>query len=763
MKKRKLLIYTALGVLTIAVILTGIFSIVVLEINKHNSQVREDYAPPDVIITSPAAGTSYKTGNYVEVTAIALGFQPITRVEFWTDGLLQDAIASYQPDGITPFYAHFELLVPEGVHNIVVRALNVKGVIGQSLPLNFFGDMASESENPMFAFHVDPGETLADIENKTGLNPDDILAANPALAVGVPPSGMNVVVPVPAEEKKKDVKPLAPPQNQPAPNPSGNLLNINPIPGFGFIVQNPPAAPDKLSAQLEYCWIKLQWMDNATNESGYRVYRSSPGSLPVKVVDLISSPGTGPVRYQFAVPYSGTFNVWVEAVNQGGAQPGNISTIDAATQCPDYDPERLEIEMIGMTAPDIYDKTYCYLTIEENPPTRTPLSDEKFNTKVWGKWYISSDKYVISIPKDQVLNIKGECWGWTGSQLSKMGDFNKNIASDAWDGKTTLDGGSFQIDISVSHLGLNKVDSPPANAGVQVTGNSILFPPSQSQYLQDPSLPIPYNIRQERYGSEGGNAGSFEEYEWFWVRTIKWDWKGDPKLINGFAIYLDGEFYKWIEDASVREAQIKLPATCGRNVKWQVAAVSGPAQSGLSEFVDEVLLKCNTYVKVIFDRIGVACSSDGWAPPCDKNTYRNDTMELYYTLRAGNLSKQFYGGTSFFPLRNGIYTFKDIGKMYVAAGKYPSADTFIIPINEKLDPNFDIAVTMWDQDDIPGDDLLISELRHFTTYTDDNFKVNPGPSGPCYYTFEFNSSNSDAIISVFYSYQIFSDECEGQP
>jgi hypothetical protein len=764
MKNRKmttLIAVIAIALFSLVAFIVGVLGLLTI---ARRDQVLGDFAPPEVIVTNPSAGSSHPAGLVVEVSASALGFQPITRVELWLDGELKESRTSKQPSGITPFNVNYGLLIPEGPHNIVVRAVNSKGVVGQSIPFNIFGTPTDKNAIPSFIFPAKEGETLEDLGKKTGLDPKDILAANPALAGGVPPGGANIIVPVPAEGNKMGVKPNAPPQNQPAPNPKpgSTELKVSIIPGFGFLVENPPIAPDNLIAQIESCWVKLQWRDNSTNETGYRVWRSNPGSLPTKIVNLQKSQGTGAVKAQFAVPYRGIFNIWVEAINQGGVQPSNVVTVNA-TGCPEYNPERVQIDTLEMRTSQPYEKTYCYISIEQYPATRLPLDTETFNEIIWGKLVIWPQKFNIAVPADQLLDISGECWGWVGANLSKIGVFKESFASGVWDGRiSTLEGGGFQIDISILHLGINKISAPATGLSNQASNKSFLSSNSQYPFPIDPSLPVPFNIHQERYGSEDSNASAASQYEWFWERTLKWEWSGDQKEIKGFAIYLDGSFYTWIEGADKRETQVKLPTTCGKNVHWQVAALSNNEQSGLSKPINELLPKCNTYVKVIFDRIEVSCTADGWSPPCRDKWAVKDTLQLYYILKVGSLTKQFYGGNFFFPLTTGTYTFSDLGKMYVTANKIPSADTFIIPINS--DPNFDIGVELWDYDDDSGNDKIFSDLRHFTAWTDDDFIVTPQQDYPdCKYKFEWKDSNEHAEIKLYFSYEIFPNSCRDTP
>ena len=775
MKNRKMT--TLIAVIAIALFSLVAIIVVVLGLLTiaRKVQVLEDFAPPEVIVTNPSAGSTHPAGLVVEVSASALGFQPITRVELWLDGELKESRTSEQTAGITPFYVDYALLIPEGPHNIVVRAVNSKGVVGQSIPLNIFGAPADENALPSFVFPAEEGETLADLGKKTGLDPKDILAANPALAGGVPPGGTNVIVPVPEGGNKKDVKPNAPPQNQPAPKPKpgGTELKVNGIPFFGFLVENPPVAPSELSLEFDVCWVKLQWKDNATNESGYRVWRSSPGTMPTKVVELKSSPGTGLVKYQFAVPFAGIFNIWVEAVNQGGAQPSNIKLVNTMS-CSSTNYDEIQLEVIGMRSIPTPDKSYCYVSQNNKPDFRIPKDENSFIKPVAGvlnisDWASGSNKYVLTKPGSSI-DIEVECWGWFGGSLSQIGyieptEINKNN----WTGSNiTLMNSeanpTFWIDLSIKPLtsGWESLSSDTNTSQL----NSIISPSVAAAFNSDPTIPVPGNVRLERYGSADGNASDIAQYEFFWERTLKWDLNGDKQKVTGYAIYLNGNPYKIVEGSSAGETQVKLPTTCGQKMSWQVTARSSQAQSALSSSVDELLPPCNTYIEVKFVSVDVDCLSDGWGV-CGNiaGEKLKHTGELYYylsvgKLNSGKITQYFYWGDSNFhpAISWGYYKFSDLGNLYVKGGKYKSADTLVIPIYTQ-DAHFDIEIEMWDHNSDSDHDLLFHHMESYDWSKEkiEQMRLNCGVGQSAH------KSNDSADIRLYYEIHVLPNSCNSQP
>ncbi len=77
----------------------------------------------------------------------------------------------------------------------------------------------------------------------------------------------------------------------------------------------PPAAPSKLVVANEVCTqseytVTLNWIDNANNEDGYRVYYNG---------GLIATLGPNATSFQYAVPSSSAADYAVEAFNAAGA------------------------------------------------------------------------------------------------------------------------------------------------------------------------------------------------------------------------------------------------------------------------------------------------------------------------------------------------------------------------------------------------------------------------------------------------------------
>lgn len=125
----------------LACVVLGVYA--VLYLRQQQAQAQNE--PPSVTITDPASGASVLADSYISVSASALGGVPITRVELWLDGELVDTQESSVVGGISPFEVSFDLLVPQGPHTLVVRAVNAEGLTVDSWPVTVSGGEESLS------------------------------------------------------------------------------------------------------------------------------------------------------------------------------------------------------------------------------------------------------------------------------------------------------------------------------------------------------------------------------------------------------------------------------------------------------------------------------------------------------------------------------------------------------------------------------------------------------------------------------------------
>ena len=127
------------------------------------------------------------------VSAMAFGGIPITRAELWVDGELVDTEETRIEGGVSPFYASFEFLVPQGLHSVFVRAVNAVGLIGDSWPVGIGGVERPGPDDPARLVTVAEGQTLEEIATDYDVNPETVQQLNPDLGGQQPPAGSTVV------------------------------------------------------------------------------------------------------------------------------------------------------------------------------------------------------------------------------------------------------------------------------------------------------------------------------------------------------------------------------------------------------------------------------------------------------------------------------------------------------------------------------------------------------------------------------------------
>jgi hypothetical protein len=635
---------------------------------RRQDQARAEFEPPQVLMTEPVSGTSAPFGTELAVSATAFSHRPIVRAELWVDGELKEAKNSQRLEGVSPFYAMFSLLIPsEGAHMLFVRAVDAAGIIGQSLPVGVIGKPRASAVPAFRNVHVRAGETLADVAKTYGTDTTTLQDLNPHLSsqqpAANPAADMVLRVPIPPQ-------PAAPaaPGSAPVPIPNTPPLKViepPPLGGglqLGFLIVNPPAAPSGLQAQVKDCKVRLLWNDNATNEDHYEVWMAGL-NMPPRVIAKLAAAAGGPAWFEFPAPQPGSFSFWVEAVNFFGRQPSNIAWVLVDPKCPTTLATHLQVEALDMTVGGNYDRVYCYVSFEGTPEVRIPGDDSAFIQVKGGQgdiaaWAADSHKFAIPIPADGALDLSGECWGWSGKALDKLGSFSSKFATETWDGaRRVLAGGSFQIGVAIKPLG-----------AMDTTGTMTTYS------YNDPSLPVPYNLKMMGKVSPGvpGSAKTF----------LAWDWDGDKKAITGFMVFLDSAGYKEIPNPDARSVQVNLGTSCGERLSWQVVAVAGLAQSNLSAPLEYDLPKCPLYAHVTFKTISLFDVRDSWG--LDFRNKPCDTIEAWLAIYANDKKRtggswwaDLYTGPKAAEMTCGPYTFKQLFQLWY---NEPNPDVLVVPL-----------------------------------------------------------------------------------
>lgn len=706
-------------------LLAGLFIIGLLAVgwlSQRQEQARLDFLPPIVQITEPQDGINVPAGSHLPVVANIFGTpeSPLQRVEVWLDGKLQEKQEVAADGGLSPFLNTHLLIPSEGVHVLMVRAVNRLGMIGQSEPLVVVG--IPKPQDVRLLVPLPEGGDLAGLAAAYNTDEATLQALNPALGGQPPASGAIIAVPKLAEDEPPPThppQPLQTPANFQSINPATLPLDPAGLPGWGLTVLElkPPTAPGGLQAQVIDCKVTLAWNDNSTDENGYNIWMKGT-NLPAHIIAVLQSSKGGQTWYEFSAPANGSLMFWVEAFNIIGGQPSNIAVVEVDAMCPVSLPTHLQVELLDMNVGANYNQAYCYISLEGALETRMPEQDGNFIPIQGGQANFAAlpHTFSIPIPGDKSLEARGECWAWAGGALVKLGTFNGAFPIQAWNGtRQELDGGSFKIGMAISALGSVKVSGAPAYDK---------FP--------DPLLPPPYNVQEEGTRCPGFScSGVFLTWKWQPSTAFKGQ-------VTGFDIYLDGKLYKSVTDPQARSAPVIPPSGCGKPIRWQVAAVSGTTRSMLSLPFEYDLPPCQAYAVVKFETLEIPWTGDGISDgPCDE-------LEFYYELglssNIGHQKKYFgWGGDEtkgcdaitlgIFPT-NGLfctggsilyllpiqctkdsppYSFAALGNWF----EVQNPDTLIVPI-----PNKNIRVEVGtffydhDGDGNPNDHFGVRWLKH---------------------------------------------------
>jgi hypothetical protein len=645
--------------------------------SRRLDQTRTEFASPTVYITEPLPGAEVEAGTHLLISATAVGDTPIYRAELWLDGQVVDTQDVETTEATSTYYAHFGFLVREGPQQIVVRAVNTAGIIGQSLPVAVLGQPGPGMVCQ--AVLVGPGETLDDIALARDVEPQTLRDLNPELGAEEPAEGSVIIVPAPPEEApSQSAGPTLPPAGTgTSPTfpgggaviiPAGPPLTAIPpsiitttIPIIPMLVAHlePPKAPDGLQGGVENCMVRLRWNDNADNEMRYEVWMA-PLAGPARLIATLSPAAGGAAWFEFAAPQTGGMSFWVEAVGTFGSQPSNLVWVEVDPKCPTRAPAHLEVELRDMSTRGSYDKAYCYVSLENAPEVRLPSDESSFIQVHGGHGDVSAGvsgirRLAVPIPADGALDLQGECWGWAGEALDKLGNFSGSSTSSQWDGtRLSLAGGGYEIGYSVT--------STSAAAG---TGEEATYS------YEDPTLPTPYGL--SLLGKSIPGLPGFSS------TTLYWDWSGDQSKLTGFTVFLNAHPYTTVSGGDKRGVQVQLPTACGKTYKWQVAALAGDAQSPFSASYDFHTEPCPVFVNVQFKELDILCSENYWfhwtCPNCGE-------VGAWWTLYANDQQRKSYYSNLRLVIKCGTYQMSHIDSN--------KGDTLVVPVSAS-DPTLKVG------------------------------------------------------------------------
>ncbi len=714
---------------------------------NRQEAARARYAPPLVSITAPEDGLQAAAGSYLPLagTIFFSPQAPVENIEWWLDGTRLESQFIQAGAGETVFYAHYDLLVPtEGRHLLFLRAVNSLGVAGNSQPITFESTPKGEA---YYNMTLTEGETLENLAANYGTDAATLQALNPGLG-SAPAAGTSLKVPVPPEDE-----PAAPAQT-PAESvttlvPIAPMLKAveNPASFLSFFAVKPPDAPTDLQGEVKDCKVKLIWQDNAANESGYEVWMAAGGSALTKLAKLQPASG-GAAWFEFQAPGPGYWLFWVEAVNSIGAQGSNIISLNVDAGCPAGAPTHLQAEILDMTVSAAAERVYCYVSFENTSEVRLPAMDGDFIAVQNGHGDLAPWPHIFAVPfpQDGTLDLSGECWGWAGNHLSKLGNFNVGAGSETWNGSPIL-AHSSAFDVSLS---------------LKSASQSM----SEMRYISsNSSAGVPYNLRLVR--EEDPNWSGCEHGCW----ALEWDFDIEPgktaadyyfrlfwrskksndaprELGHGTPGYSRAQV---IDYTGTQEALIKLFG-CNTHVIFEVTT-GLDVGLGPTGYLTYKLPQCPASLTVTFDTLELPWTGDGWnAGPCDH-------IDVYYTLMVNDQKKSFWGGCSFGvgcflqPVQCGTYTFKQLASP--TSDPYP--DQITVPAYDEA-VFLKIVTLFYDHDWGSGDDIFAPYIIEHQWPTRAAAEAELGCNGKSYVTDKYVNDTADSILH--YTISILPNPCQ---
>ncbi len=578
---------------------------------------RETNRPPTVFVHKPKDGDTYPAGTTIQAHISATGSKPITRIEMWLDGELHETQNPVPGTvkGASQANAVFELQVGEGAQTMYWRAVDYAGLIGQSPPVAVIGGPGQAVETTEVTARE--GQTLEDIAKDQEADLGAVDELNPDLGGAPIPGGTKVKVPAPpvpggasqppppGEPPPVDILPPAPlpvtppgtPQLNPAVFPVLDISSILPL------LAAMPKAPTSLEAGYEDCKIRLTWIDNADNETEFKIWMARLGGPPQLIATLKGSPATGPAWYEFKSPEFGIYSFWVEATNILGGQPSEIKWVGVTDpECKsDYLATRLEIEALDMNVSGGFGEVYCYLSLEGASARRIPEGDKTIQVlNQWGditKYWGGSKSILLPYPADEEVSLEGECLGLAGnSPPVSLGKFSASVPREQWDGRRLeISGDKFIVGYRINPHGSKQ---------------------AQGIYFHtDYDILKPYNVVVAQEKPSDPND-SVENAILARRPFISWKWDGDESNLTSFTIYMDGEILQWAEP-DWRKTRLLLPAGCGVSYQIQIAANSGEAQSVPSAPFTYITPPCPVMVEVHFQSLYAYQTDDSSFNPFD--------------------------------------------------------------------------------------------------------------------------------------------------
>ena len=190
----------------------------------------------------------------------------------------------------------------------------------------------------------------------------------------------------------------------------------------------------------------------------------------------------------------------------------------------------------------------------------------------------------------------------------------------------------------------------------------------------------------------------------------------------------------------------------------------GTTLSALSAPWKYDLPDCQKWLTVKFESVGVGTLPPGVYSPTQSMC--DDTFDSYFWFAVGNVSRSFYGGGFYRPLKCGIYSFSElIADFYNPAWVHP--DTILYPVSPNsfhdISGNLTglmVRAEFLNHNDWSSDDVIGS----FTEYIYPPTLQSDGRWGECIHTVTTGTQITDVGTSnISFTYAFYPNKCVDIP
>ncbi|MBN2556512.1 MAG: hypothetical protein JXA97_11280 [Anaerolineales bacterium] len=426
-------------------------------------------------IAYPPSETSWPADATIPIRALATSSSPLVRFELWINGVrleMVDLTGNANPLGAAREWTW----VPgeEGLYNLAVRAVDADGGEQISEPVSV---LIHEPVGHVIRIELGEGETAEDVAAAYSLPVEELLPANsepegdePApQSVYVPqtpflPTGPVSVPPIPVPDAPRlESAPPGVGQDAPGPEPvllpppeSGDSLEGDSVgqalsspmfasAGAPIPLGSGPGAPEVAVGRAVYdCRLQLTITDHSSDEDGFYVYGSRPGSARFELIDTLPANDESVRRvfnrngYQYSM-YS-YMSFYVSAFNDQGEMPSEIVSYTELDQHCLRD-GLLSNTVLGdaeLVIPPFLDAAYVYAAFEgagdepdgewfripADPDTFLPASSGAVDLQQVVLDHLPESASFEQSILPRHVRIKMELWGWSGGQLVHVGDYS---------------------------------------------------------------------------------------------------------------------------------------------------------------------------------------------------------------------------------------------------------------------------------------------------------------------------------------------------